>query len=206
MTRSLTLFLLFSPPNLLAFLFLVPLFRLLSLIIFFVLRFIFIIRNFFLVLGGYRVEDLLNIRFFLEFLIVINIFIITNNFRSYLILKILLTIKSDVAIRHNFEIEHILSLFFLSIVDFKCFCELVKLEIFMVHYREGFTVTHYQMPTFLFQVRVAYCTAEIAQSICLTTHNESEKVLSSDICLILDFKITINLNARKIFKTLSNVD
>lgn len=163
-----------------------------------------VVWNLLLFLRSQGFEELSDVRFL--FNLIFNYFLLDYLLGySHFVLNISLDVESKVAIRHHLDANCVFSLLLLAIGHLEGFGRLVKSEEFVEedHWRLGIADDY--VPSLHFEEGIGGRTAEIACSVGFYCDYELEEITCSDVILIINFELVLQLQSRVIFKALLDV-
>ena len=104
------------------------------------------------------------------------------------------------------EAKCVFTLFLLSVRHFKLFLSLIKLKVIKVDDRIWFLFIQNDVPTFFFEERISWSTAEITKSVRFNSNCDLENVMSSNKSLFFNFEIALDFYFRVVLNAFFDID
>lgn len=165
---------------------------------------ILLIRNLLLFFRSQRLKYFANVWLF--FNLSVDLFFLDYLLGStHFILEISFNIKPKITIRHKINRHRIFTLFLLAIGHLECLCCLVKSEKFIHKDNWRRWITYNYVPSFHLEERICWGTAKITFSVWFYSDYHLEKVASSNVVFIVDFKLMLYFQFGIIFNAFFDV-
>ena len=104
------------------------------------------------------------------------------------------------------EAKCVFALFLLSVRHFELFLKLIKLKVIKVDDGVWFLFIQDNVPTFFFEKRIGWSTAEITKSVGFNSNYDLKNVMSSNKSLFFNFEIALDFYFRVVLNAFFDID